>query len=223
VKGFDEAELASFVGEYLKRGPYPHLLGARFFQGTIQTVAASGAAFLCTLARTNESAADGNTYFCCTPGYAPAVADLVECVWLDANVAIILWPVNRGTGAAGTLGFAETTTTTGGITAQVDLPGLTKTVTVGAGRRVRITGFINVNSSVGGDTAAFQIQENASILQTAYKTLVSANNSDEAHVTKVLQPSPGAHTYKLTLGRAGGTGNITDYLGGFLLIEDIGV
>jgi hypothetical protein len=95
VIGFNEGELRSFVQTLLTKGPYPRLLGSRFFQGTIQTVAVSGAGYLCKISRTNEATTDGVDYFCLTPNYVPHVGDLVQLVWLDANVAMILWPLNR--------------------------------------------------------------------------------------------------------------------------------
>lgn len=132
----------------------------------------------------------------------------------------------------GTLGYAQTTTGQAGITAQVDLTSLSVPVTVGAGRRIKITGYVgNFSSTVNTDKFSVLIMEGATTLQTAVGSVQAAaaggGNSVVLDPIVVLQPTAGAHTYKLASVRNNGTGtgstNAAPALPAFILVEDIGV
>lgn len=130
---------------------------------------------------------------------------------------------------AGNLGYVQATTVFGTFTALTDIPGLTKTVTVGSGRRIKITASCGLSSSVGADEVSLQIYEGATLLNATWETVAAAaggNKGAGCIVIAVVQPSAGAHTYKVSAVRSGGTGLISTLVDptfpGFLEIEDIG-
>jgi hypothetical protein len=131
-------------------------------------------------------------------------------------------PAPASTAPSSTLGYAEVVADSGTITAETDLTGLSTTVTVAAGRRIRITLKTEVRGTAG-DVYVYNIKEGSTVLQRATGR-VSGTASESVVVTEVLSPSAGAHTYKATLQLASGTGVIngaaSTYPASFL-IEDI--
>jgi len=140
----------------------------------------------------------------------------------DSNLAG--WTINGG---GTTLGYAQVSSSQGGITTLTDLTGLSVSVNVPAGgRRIKITGWLpQVYSSVAGDRADFHIREGNTSLAVAYTrtNLVSDGGFGGLTVMAVLIPSAGNHTYKLSLARGLGTGSLTFYAGSetkaFILVE----
>lgn len=126
--------------------------------------------------------------------------------------------------AGGTLGYGQVVASQASITTEVDLTGLAATVTVGTGRRIRVSAHI-MTGSTGADKVRLRIKEGATVLQTA-DVRVLANDSNTLSSSVVLTPSAGAHTYKLSLGREIGTGTLTMYANptfpAYILVEDIG-
>lgn len=112
----------------------------------------------------------------------------------------------------GVLGYAEATASQGSITTITDLTNLSVTVTVPtlSGRKVRIRGWIpQISSSVATDRADLTIRESTTVLSTAYgRAGVSSEGWGGASVEAILEPSAGSHTYKLSLARGAGTGNV---------------
>ena len=100
------------------------------------------------------------------------------------------------------------------------------TVTLVAGRRIRISAQAGVQSTVTGDTAILRIKEGATVLQQGVGSLQPVNSEITFCPSIVLTPSAGSHTYKLSLLRLAGTGTLT-MVGAsndvpFILVEDIG-
>jgi hypothetical protein len=124
------------------------------------------------------------------------------------------------------IGYAEVTANQGTFTTEVDLTGLSVDVTVAANRRIRITGSCLMLSSVTTDEVILRIKEGASVLRHDGQITNAANGANLYHVERILTPSAGAHTYKLTGARTVGTGNVTMYANtndpAFILVEDIG-
>lgn len=122
----------------------------------------------------------------------------------------------------GTLGYAQVTANQGTFTAITDLTGLTVTVTVAAGRRIKITGEAALGSSVSTDTMRLYIRETGTTLQFSYIPGGPATCLIECDLT----PSAGVHTYNLSADRNAGSGNITMFAGAtqpaFVKVEDIG-
>lgn len=131
-----------------------------------------------------------------------------------------------GPNAGGTLGYAEAVADQSGIIGETDLLGLSVAVTVGTGRRILITGECLAFSSVTDDTARFNIKEGANFLQIRQTLMRPVTVAGTLHAERVLTPSAGSHTYKLTMQRAAGTGSLTMNAGAefpaFILVEDIG-
>lgn len=129
----------------------------------------------------------------------------------------------------GRLGHALVTATQGAITSPaIDLTGATATVTVVAGRTLKVTGDVFVQSTVTDDTVGLFIMEGATQLQRRDVPLRLSNLPGAVHAEAiVVAPSAGAHTYKLQVGRTNGTGTISTVhsatIPGLILVEDIGV
>jgi len=110
----------------------------------------------------------------------------------------------------------------------VDITGLSVTVTVVAGRRIRITASGAFFDTVATDVVQMNIKEGATQLQQAaiVPGAASANVNVEKSVV-IASPSAGAHTYKVSAIRSTGTGAVTFNAGAtfpaFILVEDIGV
>lgn len=129
--------------------------------------------------------------------------------------------------AGGTLGYAQVTAGQASITAEVDLTSLAVTVTAGTGRMLRLSGRCMAQSSVANDSIQLRIKEGATVLQIAQMTVPKANVSEFIYESVVLSsPSAGSHTYKLTMQRSLGTGNVVMDAGptfpAYILVEDIG-
>lgn len=131
------------------------------------------------------------------------------------------------TGApSSTLAYAEVTSGQTGITTVTDLTGLAATVTVPAGRRLRISAKAAVNGSVASNTAALQIQEGATVLQNIQiQNSTTAGNGTTQTGDVIVTPSAGTHTYKLTLQLSAGSGTVgmaaAATFPAYILIEDI--
>lgn len=136
----------------------------------------------------------------------------------------VLTAVNLGRLPGGWIGYAEVTANQAAISAVVDLTGLTVSVTVGASRRIRITGSTLFNGTTLDDSAQMQIREGATQLQIGEAPIRTSFASIERSV--IITPTAGAHTYKLMAARNVGTGSVT--LGAsatnpaFILVEDLG-
>lgn len=127
----------------------------------------------------------------------------------------------------GILGYAAATSDQTGITSEADVTGLSVTVDVPAGRRLKITGFINVLvDTVSDTTASLRVKESTTQLAQSYSRPVGNSRSAGQFVMAVITPSSGSHTYKLTLQREVGTGSLTVDAAAdrpcFILVEDIG-
>jgi len=109
------------------------------------------------------------------------------------------------------------------ITSEVDLTGLSVTVTVPAGGRyVKISGLLSgVAGSNANNKAVLTIQEDATVLGFSYLWLsdVYASSLYCICVLTPAQAAAGSHTYKLALERTNGTGTLTNYANSELIVE----
>ena len=144
----------------------------------------------------------------------------------DPTAGEVLTAVNLEKLAGGWIGYADTATSQGPITAEADLTSLTVTVTVGTGRRIRITGYTWLSSNVADDVAAVYIKEGTTYLGRGQVTCALASAGNTATGQAVITPTAGAHTYKLACARPTGSGNVTSNASPsdlpFILVEDIG-
>lgn len=127
-------------------------------------------------------------------------------------------------GAPGsTLGYAEVTVDQTGISSVTDLTGLSVNVTVPAGRRLRITGDGTIRHATTAGTDFGGIQEGGTVLGAWVQDTLAPNDRTKGHGSVIVSPSPGSHTYKLTLSTTAGTTELdagTDRPA-FILVEDI--
>jgi hypothetical protein len=126
----------------------------------------------------------------------------------------------------GVLGYAARTSDEGSITTEEDLNDLSVTVTVAASRRIRITGSTLPESTVADDAVRLFIKEGSTTLQSRDVAFSASNAPSELSATVILSPSTGSHTYKLTMKRESGSGDVTNNASSdgpsYILVEDIG-
>jgi hypothetical protein len=124
-----------------------------------------------------------------------------------------------------TLGYAEVNTNQGSITTEVDLTGLFVTVTVPAGRRIRITAQGPFISTVDQDEIRLNVKEGSTVLNIAQLMVSGASKGGTAICEAVISPSAGTHTYKLSALRQSGSGSITSAASAtfpaFIHVEDV--
>lgn len=125
----------------------------------------------------------------------------------------------------GTLGYAQVTANQAIAAAGVktDITGLSVTLTVPAGRRIRITGDLYYFSATAGCAVYAYIMEGATQLQQRARVLAAANFAEGVQAEIILAPSAGSHTYKL-MGESSAASTMTAAATypAFILVEDIG-
>lgn len=129
-----------------------------------------------------------------------------------------------GSGAPGsTLGYAQITADQTSITTEVDLTGLSTTVTVPEGRRLRISMQTAVINSLADTRTDVNIKEGATYLQRSFTSVGSAGITETLASSVIVTPSAGTHTYKLSAAATGGTATIdagSEWIS-YILVEDI--
>ena len=121
--------------------------------------------------------------------------------------------------------YAEVTADQAAITTIVDVTGLSATITVAAGRRVRITGHVTVKTSLVDHGGVLTIYEGAALLNSAWAVLAEASRRASLEVMAVVTSAAGAHTYKLCAAQyVSGTLllHASAAAPAFILVEDIG-
>lgn len=135
----------------------------------------------------------------------------------------------------GWIGYAEVTANqTISTGTETDLTGLTVTVTVAANRKIRIRGQGIISRSVADGVSVGRIKEGSTELGRWAQHAPSATTEFDAASGDAVSspagvfvtPSAGSHTYKLTLQRFSGTGNVVlNAAAGsqaFIMVEDVG-
>lgn len=136
-------------------------------------------------------------------------------------------PAPAATAPSSTLGYAQVVADQGSIgVGGADLTGLTTTVTVPAGRRLRVSGKVLFKSTVANDRADLQLRDSTNdVHQISCAHLPLANAEQTCHIEAVLTPAAGTHTFKLWANRSSGTGTVTMAAAGdwpaFLQVEDV--
>ena len=166
---------------------------------------------------------------------APANSLTLAQVAIAANATTIVTGnitderINLGV-PLGTLGYVQTIAPQGSITTVVDVVG-SVTVTVGAGRRIRISGFANMYASAGtaggGDLYIYEGSTSLVYAEDFFPAVGSASSGNTSFSpTVILQPSAGQHTYKLRAGAWGGATivmNAQNADPAYILVEDVGI
>lgn len=130
--------------------------------------------------------------------------------------------------AQGWLGYIEVTSNqTVSTGTETDLTGLTLTITLTELRKLKITAHGLFNRSVADGVSVARIKEGSTELgRFSQHSPSSAGEFDLAEGSAIIAPSVGDHTYKCTVQRVTGSGNVvlTAAAGSpaWLLIEDLG-
>ena len=133
----------------------------------------------------------------------------------------------HGRETLGTLGYAQITASQSGITSLVDVTGLTTTVTVGSGRRIKVTGFCpSFSGGTFTDMYNMRIVEGSTTLAGVNLFGGSSTVGCGGPVEWIGTPSAGSHTYKIqathSVGAASGTFQASATQPAFILVQDIG-
>lgn len=126
--------------------------------------------------------------------------------------------------------MAVTTANQGSIsTSLVDITGLSASITVAAGQTVRVSFVARTYSNGANDVIQCVVREGST---TIAEFPAAANSSSQASTTNtqtgftLIQPSAGAHTYKLSIQRIVGSGTITvagsASIRNHILVENLG-
>lgn len=126
----------------------------------------------------------------------------------------------------GWIGYVPMTADHTGITTQVDITGLTVTVTVNTSRRIRIYAEMSMQSSSVDDLWETHIYEDGVDVALREWRPTPANVAETAIISTVRTPSAGSHTYKIRGGRGFGAAGTWVVNGtskpAYILVEDIG-
>lgn len=138
----------------------------------------------------------------------------------------VLTAANLAKLPGGWIGYIEVTASQTGITTGSDLTSLTLTVTVGTGRRIRVSGLGQMLSTAGSPafTPFIQILEGATILQPAVSSQTALGTTVSLAPSVILTPTSGSHTYKLQAGANSGTWTMaaSSTAPAYILVEDLG-
>lgn len=129
----------------------------------------------------------------------------------------------------GWTGYAEVTApqTLTGTATETDLTGLTLTYTVPANRRLKVTvqGLLSRTVADGVTVGRIRV-DGTEVNRWAQHSPSAATEFDNAVGHAIITPSAGSHTFKATLQRFSGTGNVTLNAAStnpaFILVEDLG-
>lgn len=127
--------------------------------------------------------------------------------------------------AGGQIGYAQAVVDQTAITTLVDMTSLTTTVTVGTGRRIRVSAFVSAENTTATQGAQIQIQQDGVQIELDGRAFNNGNVQERLYPAVVLSPSAGAHTYKLVIGNyVGGTviARASATAPNWILVEDIG-
>jgi hypothetical protein len=120
--------------------------------------------------------------------------------------------VNKISNNAITLAYSEVTSNQGGITSETNISGLSVTFNApNNGRRIEVIVDCHIFSTVAGDTYRLSLKESTTTLQTAEGRLQGANQQQHECIHYSVVPTPGSHTYNVTLTRATGTGTLSTF------------
>lgn len=137
-------------------------------------------------------------------------------LWLDTDEG-------AETGLSSILAYAEVTANQTGIIAETDLTGLSVTITVPAGRRIRVTGHAHLANATVDAITVFRIYQDGTQVQSRTLAKALAGTDQSATIEWIGSPSAGTHTYKLRAWAVSGTVSVVAAANTptFILVEDI--
>ena len=140
-------------------------------------------------------------------------------IWVNPNENTTAEDISRL--PKGVLGYVPNTGHAG-ISSEVDVSGMSITVTVPAGRRLRISYKAEIYAGGAFSTLRrYMIYADGVNIATSL-TYCVGNSFNTGSVITIHAPSAGTHTYKIRASADAGTMDIQGGYGGFFLIEDIG-
>lgn len=150
----------------------------------------------------------------------------LQVLRVNAAGTALEYAAQSGSSVRGTLanGYAQVTANQTGIgTSDTDLTGLTVTVDVNSGERIKITAHAAFQKITSTGISFFLIKEGATLLNEDLATLAAVDYWG-AHAEVILTPSAGSHTYKLAARASAGTLNLeaAATFPSFILVEGIG-
>jgi hypothetical protein len=124
----------------------------------------------------------------------------------------------------GWIGYVEITTSQTGITANVDVTGLTLTVTVGTSRRLMLQASTRVFQATSAATPVVDITTSGNTVLASWQASMGISGVQTAQPMCVLTPSSGSNTWKLRASTGAGTLEIhaAATFPAFFMIEDVG-
>ncbi len=130
---------------------------------------------------------------------------MTATIEFTADTTIRAVEVNQDFNELGMLGYAQAIADQTSITTVEDLDDLAVTVTIStefaaANRRIKISFRGKFLTSVSGDRVGLSVKEGTDVLQVAARRLGSTSTETLSDFV-TLEPSSGAHTYKLTAER----------------------
>lgn len=151
-------------------------------------------------------------------------SELVPIVQDSATVAATLDDIAALSGTTErTLGYAQVTANQASIgSSDTDLTGLSVTVDVPSGARIRITGYAIFQQLSAGGLGFLLLKESSTLLNEDIESKLDTNYRT-AKVMAVLTPSAGSHTYKLAAKTTAGTLTMeaAATFPAWILVEDI--
>lgn len=123
-----------------------------------------------------------------------------------------------------TLGYAQVVADEGGKPAAgSNITGLSLTITVPEGRRIKLTAHGLLRNDTAGAQRIIRFLEGATYFGYGAQIQDVANNSEITHLESVITPTAGTHTYHVWVGASGGTTTVRadPTFPFFFLIEDI--
>lgn len=134
---------------------------------------------------------------------------------------------NFEAGPRGVLGNDEATANEVSTGSEIALADLSVTVNVASGRKIKITASGEIQVATSGARAIGDIQmDTVDIARWADFTAHANTIIAQQHGSVVVEPSGGSHTFRLTLRRESGSGNITLVAAAgrpaTIVVEDIG-
>jgi len=143
----------------------------------------------------------------------------------DPTAGEVLTAVNLEKMAGGWIGYEQVITNQGPFgPADTDLTGLSVAVTVGAGRRIRVSCLVTLAVGLAAGRLHLNINEGATVLQHSEEDQ-GLNGYTTVELSAVLTPTAGVHTYKLQAGASTGTtATLSASATGpaYILVEDLG-
>lgn len=123
----------------------------------------------------------------------------------------------------GWIGYVEVTSNQNGFSTEVDVTGLTLTITPNSSRRLSVRGAVSVQVGTSAATVVLRLKEDGVKMIDA--AVQPNDNADvlSIPIEAITTPSAASHTWKLTIQVETGTADVENSISkGWLMVEDIG-